>query len=49
MYFYLNLQIIIKRLGLIVHSLSTVVGNSRDSLVTALNWFGGLILFKSEL
>ena len=40
MYFYLNFKIIIKRSGLIAHSLSIVVGNSRDSLITELNWFG---------
>ena len=47
-FFYLNFKIIIKRSGLIGHSLSIVVRNSSDSLVTALNWFGALIWFKSE-
>ena len=32
MYFYLNFKIIIKRSGLIAHLLSTVVGNSHNSL-----------------
>ena len=39
-FFYLNFKIIIKRSGLIAHSLSIAVGNSRDLLITELNWFG---------
>ena len=41
-FFYLNFKIIINRSGLIAHSLSIVVVNSCNSLITELNRFGAL-------